>query len=112
MDEIKEKNNILIDQLKKKSSNKFVLFISLLLTIIFIIALYFIGNKFIDNAFSKAIQSGAYGGRICGAGGGGFMLFFASPKYHKKLIKNMKKLGLKKFDLSFGNKGTEILVDL
>ena len=49
MDEIKEKNNILIDQPKKKSSNKFVLFISLLLTIIFIIALYFFGNKFIDN---------------------------------------------------------------
>ena len=49
MDEIKEKNNILIDQPKKKSSNKFVLFISLLFTIIFIIALYFFGNKFIDN---------------------------------------------------------------
>ena len=47
MDEIKEKNNILIDQPKKKSSNKFVLFISLLL--IFIIALYFFVNKFIDN---------------------------------------------------------------
>ena len=49
MDEIKEKNNILIDQPKKKSLNKFVLFISLLLTIIFIIVLYFFSNKFINN---------------------------------------------------------------
>jgi len=71
-----------------------------------------ISNKFIDDAFSTAIQSGAYGGRICGAGGGGFMLFFASPKYHKKLIKNMKKLGLKKFDLSFGNKGSMLLINI
>ncbi len=71
-----------------------------------------ISNKFLDNALSKGIQSGAYGGRICGAGGGGFMLFFASSKYHKKLIKNMRKLGLKKFDLSFGNKGSNLLINL
>ena len=54
MDEIKEKNNILIDQPGKKSSSKFVLFISLLLTIIFIITLYFFGNRFIDN--EKIVQ--------------------------------------------------------
>ncbi len=71
-----------------------------------------ISNKFIDNAFEKAFQSGAYGGRICGAGGGGFVLFITSPKYHKKLIKNMKKIGLTKFDLSFGNKGSMILINL
>jgi len=71
-----------------------------------------ISNKFFDNVFSKAIKSGAYGGRICGAGGGGFILFFANPDCHKKLIKNIQKFDLKKFDLSFGNKGTEILVNL
>ena len=71
-----------------------------------------ISNKFFDNVFSKAIQTGAYGGRICGAGGGGFILFFANPDCQKKLIQNMQKFNLKKFDLSFGNKGTEILVDL
>ena len=71
-----------------------------------------ISNKFFDNVFSKAIQSGAYGGRICGAGGGGFILFFANPNCHKKLIKNIQKFDLKKFNLSFENKGTEILVNL
>jgi len=71
-----------------------------------------ISSKFFDNVFSKAIQDGAYGGRMCGAGGGGFVLFFANPNCHKKLIKNMQKFDLKKFDLSFGNKGTEVLVNL
>ena len=73
---------------------------------------YQINLVLFDNVFSKAIQSGAYGGRICGAGGGGFILFFANPACQKKLIQNMQKFNLKKFDLSFGNKGTEILVDL
>jgi len=71
-----------------------------------------ISSKFFDNVFSKAIQGGVYGGRMCGAGGGGFVLFFANSNCHKKLIKNMQKFDLKKFDLSFGNKGTEILVNL
>ena len=71
-----------------------------------------ISSKFFDNVFSKAIQSGAYGGRICGAGGGGFILFFAKPSCHEKIIKNMQQFNLKKFDLSFGNKGTQILVNI
>ena len=71
-----------------------------------------ISSKSFDNVFSKAIQDGAYGGRMCGAGGGGFVLFFANPNCHKKLIKNMQTFDLKKFDLSFGNKGTEILVNI
>ena len=71
-----------------------------------------ISNEFFDNVFSKAIQNGAYGGRICGAGGGGFILFFANSNCHKKIIKNIQKFDLKKFDLSFGNKGTEILINI
>jgi len=71
-----------------------------------------ISSKFFDNVFSKAIQSGAYGGRICGAGGGGFILFCAKPSCHEKIIKNMQQFNLKKFDLSFGNQGTQILVNI
>ena len=40
MDEIKEKDSILLDQVKKESSNKHVLFFSLLI-IIFIAGFYF-----------------------------------------------------------------------
>ena len=58
------------------------------------------------------MQNGAYGGRIFGAGGGGFMMFIVKPQYHKKVIRNVQKLGLKKFDLSFGDKGSALLINL
>ena len=71
-----------------------------------------ITNKFLNTAFSKGMQNGAYGGRIFGAGGGGFMMFIVKPQYHKKVIRNVQKLGLKKFDLSFGDKGSALLINL
>jgi len=36
----------------------------------------------IDELYEKAITAGAYGGRLCGAGGGGFLLFVAPPDRH------------------------------
>jgi len=48
MDEIKEKDSILLDQVKKESSNKHVLFFSLLI-IIFIAGFYFFSNKYISS---------------------------------------------------------------
>ena len=40
---------------------------------------YNISNKFIDDAYEAAIAKGALGGKIMGAGGGGFLIFFATP---------------------------------
>ena len=36
----------------------------------------------IDTIYSKARKAGAVGGKLLGAGGGGFILFFASPEKH------------------------------
>ncbi|MFN0065287.1 MAG: hypothetical protein ACKVOH_03505 [Chlamydiales bacterium] len=38
-----------------------------------------VSNTGIDAAYSRALQAGAYGGKLCGAGSGGFLLFFVSP---------------------------------
>ena len=38
-----------------------------------------VSNPAIDQLYNKAITAGATGGKILGAGGGGFMLFFARP---------------------------------
>ena len=51
-----------------------------------------ITNKKIDDIYAAGIKSGAIGGKLLGAGGGGFMLFIAKPKYHSKIRKVLKKL--------------------
>jgi len=49
MDEMKEKDSVLLGHTKKESSSKYILFIALLLIIIFTIGLYFFSNKYISN---------------------------------------------------------------
>ena len=52
-----------------------------------------ISNASIDAIYEAALQSGATGGKISGAGGGGFMIFYA-PYIHKyQLIKKLSELG-------------------
>ncbi len=52
-----------------------------------------ISNASIDAIYETALQSGATGGKISGAGGGGFMIFYA-PYIHKyDLIKKLSALG-------------------
>jgi D-glycero-alpha-D-manno-heptose-7-phosphate kinase len=60
----------------------------------------------LDNIYETAIKCGAKGGKILGAGGGGYFLFFVEPRYQKNLIKNLKQLQLINFD--FSNQGSEL----
>lgn len=47
-------------------------------------------NK-IDSIYEAGIKAGAVGGKLLGAGGGGFMLFFAPPERHKKIKEKLNK---------------------
>ena len=44
-----------------------------------------VSNSEIDAIYQTGRQAGAWGGKLLGAGGGGFMLFFAPPEVHPKL---------------------------
>ncbi|MEX1365239.1 MAG: GHMP kinase [Nannocystaceae bacterium] len=44
-----------------------------------------ISNPAIDDAYARALEAGATGGKLLGAGGGGFLLVFAEPEHHPKL---------------------------
>jgi D-glycero-alpha-D-manno-heptose-7-phosphate kinase len=44
-----------------------------------------ITNHRIDAWYTRAMESGALGGKLCGAGGGGFLLFIVKPKHKKAL---------------------------
>jgi D-glycero-alpha-D-manno-heptose-7-phosphate kinase len=54
-----------------------------------------ITTKAIDKIYERAIRSGALGGKLLGAGGGGFILFFAEPKYQQKIKEKLKTLAVK-----------------
>jgi D-glycero-alpha-D-manno-heptose-7-phosphate kinase len=41
-----------------------------------------VSNDAVDSIYQRALKAGATGGKLLGAGGGGFMLFFAPPERH------------------------------
>jgi len=48
-----------------------------------------VSNDIIDEAYQSALDCGAIGGKILGAGGGGFLLIFVSPDKQAKIIKRL-----------------------
>lgn len=48
-----------------------------------------ISSPEIDNLYRTAMQNGALGGKLCGAGGGGFLLFFAPPETHDRIAQSV-----------------------
>ncbi|MCX8091256.1 MAG: GHMP kinase [Verrucomicrobiae bacterium] len=44
-----------------------------------------VSNGEIDQIYEQGLRAGAWGGKLLGAGGGGFMLFFAPPEVHPRL---------------------------
>lgn len=65
-----------------------------------------ITNPEIDAAYERAMKSGALGGKLLGAGGGGFLLFYCEPEKQDELRKN---IGLKEFEFKFEQDGTSIV---
>lgn len=65
-------------------------------------------NDFIDGCYQTALDNGALGGKIMGAGGGGGFFMFYHPGTDKEkwsFIDVMKQKGLKQMDYSFDNEG-------
>lgn len=51
-----------------------------------------VSNMAIDEIYKTAIKAGAIGGKILGAGGGGFVLFFVRPENRDRVIKALNSL--------------------
>lgn len=51
-----------------------------------------ISTDAIDDIYKKALSAGALGGKLLGAGGGGFLLFYAEPEKHKSIISKLSDL--------------------
>ena len=64
-------------------------------------------NKFIDEIYDAGIKNGAIGGKLLGAGGGGFMLFYAKKEYHSKIKEALNEKMFVPF--KFENTGSTII---
>lgn len=64
------------------------------------------GSHQIDQWYAAARHAGAWGGKLCGAGGGGFLLFLAPPERHQAII---AALGLRHVPIRVGVKGCEVI---
>jgi D-glycero-alpha-D-manno-heptose-7-phosphate kinase len=65
-------------------------------------------NDFIDNAYERALKFGAVGGKLVGAGGGGFLMFYAIDKEALRL--EMNKIGLEEVRFKFDFEGTKVML--
>ena len=69
-------------------------------------------SKIIDDLYEYAISCGALGGKVMGAGGGGYFMFYVPAKNHLSFRKKMLENGFKEMHWQFDFKGTcNILTD-
>jgi D-glycero-alpha-D-manno-heptose-7-phosphate kinase len=62
----------------------------------------------IDAMYSAALDAGALGGKLLGAGGGGFMLIFAEPHTHGRIREALR--GLIEVSFDIGSPGSRIVM--
>jgi len=66
-----------------------------------------VSSNYIDSIYDNGLKNGALGGKLLGAGGGGFILFYVKKNKQKKFINFFKKLTILK--IKFSKKGSEII---
>lgn len=60
-----------------------------------------ISTPTIDEAYEEACRHGAIGGKVTGAGGGGFMLFYCAPGTRHRVAARLAQLGLSETEFAF-----------
>ena len=68
-----------------------------------------VSNDQIDKIYDAALKSGAVGGKLTGAGGGGHMLLYCETTKQKAVIEKMESLGLTNVPLKFHSSGPKVL---
>lgn len=64
-------------------------------------------NEKIDNLYKKGLEAGALGGKLLGAGGGGYLLFYVQPEHQESVRNAMSDLLYLPFE--FESSGTKII---
>lgn len=67
----------------------------------------FVSTKGIDELYTRAMKAGALGGKLLGAGGGGFLIFYVQPEKQERVKSAMSDLMYIPFE--FENGGTRVI---
>ena len=70
-----------------------------------------IADSRLDKIYATAKANGALGGKVTGAGGGGFFVFYTSHR-HQQLRRAMQREGLRELRYRFDTEGSKVLVNL
>jgi D-glycero-alpha-D-manno-heptose-7-phosphate kinase len=70
-----------------------------------------ISNSRINTLYEIATRNGAMGGKITGAGGGGFLLLFCEPQRQQNVRQALAAEGLKEMTFTFDFQGAQVLVN-
>ena len=68
-----------------------------------------ITNHKIDELYKTSIQNGALGGKLLGAGGGGFLLIYMVKEKQNNFLKKIK--NITNIPFKFSNKGCEVILN-
>ncbi len=66
-----------------------------------------ISNERIDDQYERAMRAGALGGKLLGAGGGGFLLFYCEPHLQDRLRAELHELS--ELPFSFDLEGSKVI---
>jgi D-glycero-alpha-D-manno-heptose-7-phosphate kinase len=69
-------------------------------------------DSVIDEHYEAARKAGAIGGKLMGAGGGGFFMFYTRPSDKRRVIEAMNARGLKQLRFRFDMDGARIVANL
>jgi len=64
-------------------------------------------NPFLDEVYETAIKNGALGGKLQGAGAGGFFMFYCPMIWQEKLIQALSGMGLKLMEYGWDTDGVQ-----
>jgi len=70
-----------------------------------------VSNERIDRLYQLALEHGAVGGKIAGAGGGGFLLLYCEPEYQGAVTAVLEAEGLARLGFHFDDGGAQVLVN-
>lgn len=66
-----------------------------------------ITNTRIDNWYQKAMEAGALGGKLCGAGGGGFLLFIVEPSHQQNVREALS--DMTEIEFNYDARGSQVV---